>query len=168
MKNIRKTILSSASVVILGIGSIANAAEVTTTAEIQTVVIEPTQLNASYTPTGNLTTGHMEKGTIFGNLMIDGYKVTATFGDLKLSDSKGGSNLTLTDVMNPANTLDYTVVYEGAVGDIYPIINNNASNNPTEPLPVNNMLMSVRLASTQNNVPAGQYSGMLNISISNQ
>lgn len=168
MKSVKKSFFKSMSVALLGIGCIANAAELSTTTEIQTTVIEPTHINVSYTPTGYLTAGNMEKGTSFGNLMIDGYKVTATFGDLKLSDTKGGSNLTLTDVANPTNTLEYTVVYEGDRGEIYPVINNKASNNPTELLPVNNMLMDVRLASTQNNVPAGQYSGMLNISISNQ
>ena len=168
MKKVKKALFKSVSVAFLGIASIANAAEVSTTAEIQTTVIEPAHINASYTPSRNLTAGNMEKGTRFGNLMIDGYKATATFGDLKLSDAKGGSNLTLTDVLNPDNTLEYTVAYSGARGDIYPVINNNASNNPDEVLPVNNMLMDVRLASTQNNLPAGQYSGTLNISISNQ
>lgn len=168
MKNVKKAFFKSMSVAFLGIASMANAADVSTTAEIQTTVIEPANINASYTPTSYLTAGHMEEGTSFGYLMIDGYKVTATFGDLKLSDAKGGSNLTLTNVLNPDNTLEYTVVYSGARGDIYPAINNKTSNNPNELLPVYNMLMDVRLASTQNNLPAGQYSGMLNISIANQ
>lgn len=168
MKSFKKSILNGVSVALLGISCVANAAEVSTAVDIQTTVIEPARINATYTPTGNLTAGHMEEGTSFGHLMIDGYKVTATFGDLKLSDAKGGSNLTLTDVLNSANTLEYTVVYAGARGEIYPAINNKASNNPGELLPVNNMLMDVRLASTQNDLPAGQYSGMLNISIANQ
>ncbi|EAB9082580.1 hypothetical protein J9P64_002289 [Salmonella enterica] len=166
--NTSKWMLNSVSVVLLGISSLVHATDVSTTAEIRTTVIEPTNIRAVYNVTGNLTAGNMNEGTTFGTLSIDGYKVSTTFGDLKLNDNKGGTNLVLTDSSNPGNTLEYTVVYSGGEGNIRPVINNTPSSNPSELLPVNNLLMDVRLASTQNNVPAGQYSGMLNISISNQ
>lgn len=168
MKTLNNILLKNISATILGISSMVNAAELSTMTEIRTTVIEPTNIRAIYNPTNNLTVGHMLKGASFGNLMIEGYKVTTTFGDLKLNDNKGGSNLVLTDINNPLNTLEYTVVYSGSSGDIFPVINNTQSSHASELLPSNNMLMDVRLASTQNNVPAGQYSGMLNISISNQ
>lgn len=161
---LRKLILSATSVAILSASGLTYAADATTTAEIRTTVIEPTNIRASYNVTDHLTVGNLTKGTEFGTLMLEGYKVQTTFGDIKLSDNTSDKDLSLRD--QAGNSLVYTVAYQGNGQDIYPVINGHASNASSEIAP-EQLMMSVRLASNQN-VPAGNYSGTLNISVSNQ
>lgn len=99
--NLKNNVLSSISAAFLGIACTANAADLTTMAEIRTSVIEPTSITAQYSPTESLMAGQMERGKIFGNLDIRGYKADTAFGHLKLSDNAGGTNLILKDKTIP-------------------------------------------------------------------
>jgi hypothetical protein len=162
---LRQFILSATSAALFGVAGMVHAADAMTTAEIRTTVVEPTNIRATYSVTDNLTVGNLTKGARFGTLMLEGHKVQTTFADIHLSDNTGGKNLTLRD--NTGHSLEYTVAYPHNGMDVHPVINGHSSNSPSTIAP-EQLLMFVQLASEQNNIPAGNYTGTLNISISNQ
>ena len=161
---LRQFILNATSVALFSMAGMAHAADAKTTTEIRTTVVEPTRISATYNVTDNLTVGQLNQGTRFGSLMLKGHKVQTTFGDIQLSDTTGGENLTLRN--NTGHSLEYTVAYHHNGMDVRPVINGRPSNSPSTIAP-EDLMMFVQLASTQN-VPAGNYSGTLNISVSNQ
>ncbi|MBJ8899660.1 fimbrial protein [Citrobacter braakii] len=162
MKKLSKIALT---IGLLGTALVTNAKDLSTQVAATATVVSSAKLTATYTAGAPLTTDNLKNQSI-GTIALTGYQGTPAVADLNVSDARGAAgNLELKDASGSILWVKAFINGQSIkLNGTYATAASQATGN----LPAQTTNIDLKTWESQEDVPAGQYSDDVIITLSNQ
>lgn len=162
---LKKVASSIIAVSILGGISIANATDLTANTNVTATVVQPNQLQATFTPDAPLIAEGSLANKPVGVINLSGYAGQPKLADVRFSDASGRTALTLKRVGGEDSdpTLNVDVYFNNKAVWV-----NNYNPHTSGNLSAGNSNFDLKLSADQSMVNAGEYADAVTVTLTNQ